>query len=74
MLGREEEGTVLGNIEACLTIILSECFLYIYGEICGFPENVPSFLKNAFHIPEERHLGLSSLINSSFTDVFFHLV
>ena len=22
---------------------------------------VPRFLKNAFHIPEERHLGLASL-------------
>ena len=25
------------------------------------PENVPRFLKNAFHILEERHLGLASL-------------
>ena len=29
---------------------LYECILYFYGEICGLPENVPRFLKNAFHI------------------------
>ena len=36
-----------------------------YGEICGIPENVPRFLKNAFHIPEESHLGLASLLMES---------
>ena len=29
--GREEEGTVLGVIEACLTRNLCECILYCYG-------------------------------------------
>ena len=43
--GREEEGTVLGDIEGCLTRNLCECILYLYGEICGIPENVPRFLK-----------------------------
>ena len=52
---------MLGDIEACLTRNLCECILYFYGELCGIPENVPRFLKNAFHIPEERHLGLASL-------------
>ena len=36
-------------------------FLYFYGEICGISENFPRFLKNAFHFPEEGHLGLASL-------------
>ena len=58
---REEEGTVFGDIEARLTRNLCESILYFYGEICGILENVPRFLKNAFHIPEERHLGLASL-------------
>ena len=31
------------------------------GEIFGIPENVPRFLKNIFHIPDERQLGLASL-------------
>ena len=56
--GREEEGTVLGDIEACPTRNLSECILYFYGEICCILENVPRFMKNAFHIPEESHLRL----------------
>ena len=38
-----------------------ECIVSFYGEICGIPENVPRFLKNTFHIPEEHHLGLASL-------------
>ena len=59
--GREEEGSVLGDIEARLTKNLCECILYFYGEICGIPENVPIFLKNAFHIPEEHQLELASL-------------
>ena len=59
--GREEEGTVLGDIEASLTRTLCECILYFYGEIWGILENVPRFLKHAFHIPEERHLGMASL-------------
>ena len=29
--------------------------------VCCSPENVPRFLKNAFQIPEEHHLGLTSL-------------
>ena len=62
---REEEGTVLDDIEARLTRNLCECILYFYCEICGIPENVPRFLKNAFHIPEERHLGLASLNNET---------
>ena len=41
---------------------MCECILYFYSEICGIPENVPRFMKNAFHIPEDRHLGLASLI------------
>ena len=47
--GREEEGTVLDDVEA-LTRNLSECIFYFYGEICSIPENVTRFLKNAFHI------------------------
>ena len=42
--------------------------MYFYGEKCGIPENVPRFLKNAFHFPEERHLGLASLCNPIFDD------
>ena len=60
--GREEEGSVLGNIEVCVTRNLCECLLFFYGEICGILENVPRFLKNAINIPEERHLGLTSLV------------
>ena len=30
-----------------------------------FPENVPRFLKNVFHIPDERQLGLASLLGKS---------
>ena len=61
MFGREEEGTVLGHIEARLTRNLFECILYFYGEICDIWKDVPGFLKNAFHIAEEHHLGLASL-------------
>ena len=61
--GREEEGTVLGDIEARLTrnLYFCECILYFYGEIWCILENVPRFLKNDFHIPEERHLELAYL-------------
>ena len=62
---REEEGTVLSDIEARLTRNLCECILYLYGEINGIPENVPRFLKNAFHIPEECHFGLAFLYLSA---------
>ena len=56
--GREEEGTILGGIEA----VLCECNFYkIFGEIWGIAENFPRFLKSAVHFPEERHLGLASL-------------
>ena len=34
---------------------------YFIGETFGIPENVPRFLKNVFHIPDERQLGLASL-------------
>ena len=55
--GRKEEGTVLGDIGACLVWVHFEfetLFIYnIYGEICGIPKNVPRFLKSVFHIPEE---------------------
>ena len=34
--------------------------LHFIGEIFGIPENVPRFLKNVFHIPDERQLGLAS--------------
>ena len=54
-------GPVLCDIEAHLTRNLCECIVYFYGEICGILENVPRFPKNAFHILEERHLGLASL-------------
>ena len=37
-------------------------FYNIDGEICNIPENAPRFLKNVFHIPEGRHLGLASLL------------
>ena len=50
--------------KALLNLVLQEtceCILYFYGEIWGIPENVPIFLKNAFHIPEERHLEFASL-------------
>ena len=57
-------GTVLGDIEARLTRNLCECILYFDGKICGIQENVPRSLKNAFLIPEERHLGLASLEQS----------
>ena len=57
MFGRENQGTVLGNNEARLTRNVCECIFYFYGEICGILENVPRFLKNAFHIREERYLG-----------------
>ena len=40
--------------KAILKLFLQET-LYFYGEICSIPENVPRFLKYAFHIPEERH-------------------
>ena len=59
--GREEEGTVFGDIEAGLARNLCECILYFYGEICGIRENVLRFLKNTCHIPDERYLGLASL-------------
>ena len=36
--------------------------LHFIGEIFGIPENVPSFQKNVFHIPDERQLGLASLV------------
>ena len=47
----------------CYVILkhMCECILYFYDEICGIPENVPRFLKNALHILEERQLGLASL-------------
>ena len=38
-----------------------ECILYFYGKICGIQVNIPRSLKNAFHIPEECHVGLASL-------------
>ena len=51
---------------AILKLVLQEtcvsAFCKFYGEICGIPENIPRFLKNANHIPEESHLGLASLI------------
>ena len=34
---------------------------HFIGEIFGIPENVPRFLENVFHIPDERQLGLVSL-------------
>ena len=50
---------------AILKLILQETcassFCTFYGEICSIPKNVTRFLKNAFHIPEEHHLGLASL-------------
>ena len=57
-----EERTVLGDIEARHTRNLYECILYFYDKIFGIPENDPRFLKSAFSIPEERNLGLASLI------------
>ena len=36
---------------------------FFIGEIFGIPENVPRFLKNVFHIPDERQLGLASLLS-----------
>ena len=45
---------------------LCECILSFNVEIWGISENVPRFLKNANHIPEERHLGLVSLYTPSF--------
>ena len=56
--GREEEGTVLGDIEAALC----ECTFYNNnGKICGITEIVPRFLKNVIHISEVPHFGLASL-------------
>ena len=49
-IGREEEGTGLGDIEARLIRNLCKCILYFYGEIYGITDNVPRFLKNAFHL------------------------
>ena len=70
-----EEGTVFGDIEACLTRNLCECILYFHGEICGIPENVPRFLKNAFHIPEERHFeGLLSVTDEVLVNCLVKLV
>ena len=37
------------------------------GVIFGIPENVLRFLKNVFHIPDERQLGLASLVNVIFS-------
>ena len=37
--------------------------LHFIDEIFGIPENVPRFLKNVFHIPDKRQLGLASLLN-----------
>ena len=34
---REEDGTVLCDIEALLTRNLCECILYFYDEICSIP-------------------------------------
>ena len=57
-LGREEEGTVIGDIQA----ILCECIFYnFYGEICGIPKNFHRFLKSYVHMPDEQNLGLASL-------------
>ena len=46
-----------------LKLILQE-IMYFYGEICGIRVNVPRFLKNAFHIPEECYLGTASLVST----------
>ena len=54
-------GYCICDIEAHLTRNLCEFIFYFYDEICGIPENVPRFLKNAIPIPEERHYGLASL-------------
>ena len=35
---------------------------HFIGEIFGIPENVPRFMKNVFDIPNERQLGLASLL------------
>ena len=57
-----EEGTVQGDIEACLVwvyfVIVYATFMVKYA---AFWKNVPRFLKSSFHIPEEGHLGLASL-------------
>ena len=33
-----------------------------YDRYIDIPENVPRFLKNVFHIPDEGQLGLASLL------------
>ena len=52
---------MLGDIEACLVLVHFVTLQHFTGEIFGIPENVPRFLKNVFHIPDERQLGLASL-------------
>ena len=49
---------------------------HFIGEIFGIPENVPRFLKNVFHIPDERQLGLASLrliLHTFLSSVDFYL-
>ena len=56
--GREEEGTILGDIK---TVLWESIFYNIYGQICRIPEIFPRFLKRIIHIPEEGHLGFCNL-------------
>ena len=52
---------MLGDIEACLVCKCILLLQHFIGEIFGIHENVSVFLKNVFHIPDERQLGLASL-------------
>ena len=47
---------------AILKLVLQEN-LYFYDNICCILENVPRFLKNVFHITEDRHLVLASRLS-----------
>ena len=46
-------------------VLQETCILYFYEEICGIPENVPRFLKNAFHITENApfRVGISEILS-----------
>ena len=52
---------MLGDIEASCVSAFCNIIKHFIGEIVGIPENVPRFLKNVFHIPDEGQLGLASL-------------
>ena len=55
--GREEGGTILGDMETVFCL----CIFYNMAKSAAF-QKIFRFLKSVVHIPEERHLGLASLV------------